>query len=183
MGLSFECLIHWLTLMRWAERVRQLFSLMEFENANLRISSVQSLSRVRLFATPWTAACQASLSITNSRSLPKLKSIESVMASKHLILCRPLLLLPSIFPNIRVFSNESAIHMRWPEYWSFSFNISPSNEYPGPISFKMDWLDLLAVQGTLKSLLQYHNSKASIHLESVSFRSNAYIHTSSLEKP
>ena len=120
------------------------------------ISSVQSLSRVRLFVTPWTAACQASLSITNSQSLPKLMSIESVMPSNHLILCHPLLLLPSIFPSIRVFSNESALHIRWPKYWSFSFSISPSNEHPGLISFRMDWLDLLAVQGTLKSLLQYH---------------------------
>ena len=120
-------------------------------------SSVQSLSRVRLFATPWTTARQASLSITNSRSLPKLMSIESVIPSSHLICCHPLLLLPSIFPNIRVFSNESALRMRWPKYWSFSFNISPINEHPGLISFRMDWLDLLAVQGTLKSLLQHHS--------------------------
>ena len=119
------------------------------------ISSVQSLSRVRLFATPWTAARQASLSITNSQSLPKLMSIESVMPSNHLMLCRPLLLLPLIFPSIRVFSNESALHTRWPKYWSFSFSISPSNEHPGLISFRMDWLDLLSVQGTLKSLLQH----------------------------
>ena len=127
-----------------------------------QFSSVQSLSCVRLFATPWTAARQASLSITNSRSLPKLMSIESVMPSNHLILCRPLLLLPSIFPSIRVFSNESAFRIRWPKYCSFSFNISPSNELPGLISFRMDWLNLLAVQGTLKSLLQHHSSKASI---------------------
>ena len=125
-------------------------------------SSVQLLSRVRLFVTPWTTACQASLSITNSWSLPKLMSIELAMPSNHLILCRPLLLLPSIFPNIRVFSNESALCIRWPKYWSFSFNISPSNEHPGLISFRMDWLDLLAVPGTLKSLLQHHSSKASI---------------------
>ena len=125
-------------------------------------SSVQSLSRVRLFMTPWTAACQASLSITNSWSLLKLVSIELVMPSNHLILCRPLLLLPSIFPSIRVFSSESALHIRWPKDWSFSFNMSPSNEHPGLISFRMDWLDLLAVQGTLKSLLQHHSSKASI---------------------
>ena len=125
-------------------------------------SSVQSLSRVWLFATPWTAACQASLYITNSRSLPKLISIESVMPSKHLILCHPLLLLPSIFPSIRVFSNESVLRIRWPKYWSFSFTISPSNEYSGLISFRMGWLDLFAVQGTLKSLLQHHGSKASI---------------------
>ena len=126
------------------------------------ISSVQLLSRVQLFVTPWTAARQASLSITNSRNLIKLMSIESVMPSNHLILCRPLLLLPSIFPSIRVFSSESALCMRWPKYWSFSFSISPSNEHPGLISFRMDWMDLLEVQGTLKSLLQHHSSKASI---------------------
>ena len=120
------------------------------------------LSCVWLFATSWTAACQASLSITNSRSLLKLMSIELVMPSNHLILCHPLLLPPSIFPSITVFSNESAHCIRWPKYWSFSFNISPSNEYSGLISFRMDWLDLLAVQGTLKSLLQHHSSKASI---------------------
>ena len=114
-------------------------------------SSVQSLSRVRLFATPWTVARHASLSITKSRSLLKLMSIDSVMPSSHLILCHPLLLLPSIFPSIRVFSNESTLCIRWPKYWSFSFSISPSNEYPGLISFRIDWLDLLAVQGTLKS--------------------------------
>ena len=125
-------------------------------------SSVQSLSRVQLFMTPWTAAHQASLSITKAWSLLKLISIESMMPSNHLILCRPLLLPPSIFSNIRVFSNESALHIRWPKYWSFSFNISPSNEYPGLISFRMIWLDLFAVQGTLKSLLQHHSSKASI---------------------
>ena len=124
-------------------------------------TSVQLLSRVQLFATPWTTACQASLSITNSQSLPKLMSIESVMPSNHLILCCPLILPPSIFPSIRVFSNESVIHIRGPKYWSFSFSISPSNEYSGLISFRMDWLDLLAVQGTLKSLLQHHSSKAS----------------------
>ena len=124
------------------------------------ISSVQALSRVRLFATPWTAACQASLSITNSQSLLKLMSIESVMPSNHLILCHPLLLPPLIFPSIRVFSNESALRIRWPKYWSLTFSISPSNEHPGLISFRMDWLDLLAVQGTLKSLLQHHSSKA-----------------------
>ena len=119
--------------------------------------------------TPWTAARQASLSITNSRSPPKLTSIESEMPSNHLILCRSLLLLPSLFPSIRVFSNESALHIRWPEYWSFSFNISPSNEHPGLISFRMDWLDLLAFQGTLKSLLQHHSSKASILQHSALF--------------
>ena len=125
-------------------------------------SSVQSLSRVQLFATPWIAACQASLSITNSQSSPKLMSIKSVIPSSHLILCRPLFLLPSIPPSIRVFSNESTLHMRWPKYWTFSFSISPSNEHPGLISFRMDWLDLLAVQRTLKSLLQHHSSKAAI---------------------
>ena len=123
-------------------------------------SSVQSLSRVQLFATPWTAAREASLSITNSRSLPKPMSIELVMPSNHLFLCCPFL--SPVFPSIRVFSNESALHIRWPKYWSFSFNISPSNEHPWLISFRMDWLDLLAVQGTLKSLLQHHSSKASI---------------------
>ena len=120
------------------------------------------LSRVRLFVTPWTAALQASLSITNSRSLPKLMSIESVMPFNLLILCHPLLLLPSIFPSIRVFSNESALHIRWPQYWSFSFNISPSSEHPGLASCRMDCLDLLVVQGTCKCLLQHHSSKASI---------------------
>ena len=128
------------------------------------ICSVQLLGRVRLCnpRTPWTAAHQASLSITNSQSLPKLMSIESVMPSNHLILCCALLLPPSIFPSIRVFSSESALCIRWPKYWSFSFNISPSSEHPGLISFRMDWLDLLAGQGTLKSLLQHHSSKASI---------------------
>ena len=125
-------------------------------------SSVQSLSHVRLFATPWITARQASLSITNTQSSLKLMCIESVMPSIHLILCRPLLLLPPIPPSIRVFSNESTLRMKWPKYWSFSFSISPSNEHPGLISFRMDWLDLLAVQGTLKSLLQHHSSKASI---------------------
>ena len=128
----------------------------------VQISSVQSLSRVQLFATPLTPACQASLSSINSQSLPKLMSIEWVMPSNRFILCRHLLLLPSIFPYIRVCSNESALHIRWPKYWSFSFNISPSNEHPELISFGMDWLDLLAVQGTRKSLLQHHTSKASI---------------------
>ena len=127
-----------------------------------QFSSVQLLSRVRLSATPWTAACQASLSITNSRSLLKLLFIESVMPSSHLILCHPLLLLPPIPPSIKVFSNESTLRMRWPKYWSFPFSIIPSKEIPGLISFRMDWLDLLAVQGTLKSLLQHHSSKASV---------------------
>ena len=135
----------------------------------LQFSSIQLLSHVRLFATPWTVSHQASLSITNSWSLLKLMSIESVLPSNHLILCRPLLLLPSIFPSIRVFPNESILHIRWPKYWSFSFNISPSNEYSGLISFRMDWLDLLAVQRTFKSLLQHHTSKASILWHSAFF--------------
>ena len=122
----------------------------------------QLLSHVRLFATPWKPVHQASLSITNSWSLLKPMSIESVMPSSHLILCRPVLLLPSIPPSIRVFSSESTLHMRWPKYWSFSLSISPTNENPGLVSFRIDWLDLLAVQGTLKSLLQHHSSKASI---------------------
>ena len=130
---------------------------------------MQSLSRVQLFVITWTAACQASLSITNSRSLLKLMSIESVIPSSYLIFCHPLLLLPSIFPNIRVFSNESALCIRWPRYWSFSFNISPSNEHSGLISFRMEWLDLLAAQGTLKSLLQHHSSKTSILWHSAFF--------------
>ena len=128
----------------------------------LIFSSIQLLSSVRLFATPWTIACQASLSITNSQSLLKLISIELVMPSSHLILCRPLFLLPPIPPSIRVFTSESTLRMRWPKYWSFSFSISPCKEHPGLISFRMNWLDLLAVQGTLKSLLQHHSSKASI---------------------
>ena len=140
-----------------------------FRNASVQFSSVQSLSRVWLFVTPWTAACQASLSITNSQSPPKPLSIVSVMPSNHLILCRPLLLLPPIPPSIRVFSNESALCIRWPKYWNFSFNTSPFNEHPGLISFRMDWLDLPAVQGTLKSLFQYHSSKASILLCSAFF--------------
>ena len=141
-----------------------------------QFSSVQLLSPVWLPVTPWTAALQASLSITNSQSLPKIMSIESVMPSSHLILCRPLLLLPSVF------SNESALHIRWPKYWSFTINISPSNEHPGLISFRMDWLDLLAVQGTLKSLLQHHSSKAPILLCSAFFIVS-HNHTWLLEKP
>ena len=133
------------------------------------VNSVQSLSCVQLFATPWITAHQASLSITNSRSPPKLMSIESVMPSSHLIFCRSLLLLPPIPPSIRVFSSESGLRMRWPKYWSFSFSISPSSEHPGLISFRMDWLDLLAVQGTLKSLHQHHSSKASILQHSAFF--------------
>ena len=141
-------------------------TLWTFYNVN---TSVQSVSHVQLFATPWIAAHQASLSITNSRSSPKLMCIESVMLSSHLILRHPLLLLPPIPPSIRVFSSESTLRMRWPKYWSFSFSISPSNEHPGLISFQMDWLDLLAVQGTLKSLLQQHSSKASILQHSAFF--------------
>ena len=135
-----------------------------------------SLSHVRLFATPWTAARQASLPITVSRSLFKLMSIESVMPSRHLILCRPLLLLPPIPPSIMVFSNESVLHIRWPNYWSFSFGISPSNDHPGLISFRMDWLDLLAVQGTLKSLLQHHSSKHQFFNVQPSLWSDSHIH-------
>ena len=133
------------------------------------MGSVQSLSHVQLFATPWIRACQASLSITHSQSLLKLMSIELVMPSSHLTLCCPLLLLPPIPPSIMVFSNESTLYTRWPKYWSFSFSINPSNEHPGLISFRMDWLDLLAVQGTLESLLQHHSSKASILRCSVFF--------------
>ena len=145
---------------------------MHFQNKTkclLSSGSVQSPSHVQLFVTPWMTAGQASLSITSSWSLPKLMSIESVMPSNHLILCRPLLLLPSIFPSIRVFSNESALHIRWPKFWSLSFSISPSNEHPGLISFSMDWLDLLAGPGTLESLLQHHSSKASILWHSAFF--------------
>ena len=140
--------------------------------------SVQfSCSVVSNSATPWTAACQASLTITNSRSLLKLMSIESVMPSNHLILCHPLLLLPSIFPSVRVFSNESVLCIKWPKDWSFRFSISPSSEYSGLIPFRIDWFDLLAVQGTLKSLLQYHRSKASILQAQPSSQSNSHIHT------
>ena len=152
------------------------------------ISSVQSFSRVRLFVTPWTVVLQASLSITNSRSLLKLMSIESVMPSNHLILYCSLLLPPSIFPSIRVFSDESFLPIRWPKYWSFNFSISPSNEYSGLISFRMDWVDLLAVQGALKSLLQHHSSKASkksANSSALSFlySPNSHIHTGLLGKP
>ena len=130
---------------------------------------VQSLSHVRLFATPWTVACQAFLSFTISWSLLKLMSIESLMTSNHLILCRPLLLLPSVFPSIRVFSNKLAVHIKWPKYWIFSFSISLYKEYPGLISFRIDWFDLLALQGTLNSLLQHYSSKASILWHSAFF--------------
>ena len=137
--------------------------------ATKQVQKFQSLSHVWLFVTPWIAARQVSLSITNYRSLPKLMSIESVMPSSHLILCHPLLLLPSIFPSIRVFSDESTLRIRWPKYWSFSFSISPSNEHSGLISFRMNWLDLLEIQGTLKNLLQHHRSKASIFQHSAFF--------------
>ena len=149
----------------------------------LIFSSIQSLSRVRLFATPWIAACQASLSITIFQSSLKLMSIELVMPSSHLILCRPLFLLPPTPPSIRVFSNESTLLMRWPKDWSFRFSISPSKEHPRLISFRMDFLDLLAVQRTLKSLLQHHSSKASILQRSVCLQSNSHIHMWLLEKP
>ena len=145
-------------------------------------SSVQSLSHVWLFSTPWTTACQASLSITDSWSLLKLMSIESVMPSNRLILCHPLLLLPSIFPSIRVFSNESALCIRWPKCWSFSLNISPSSEHSRLISFRMDWLDLLAVQRILKILLQHRSSKASVLCAQLSIESNSHFHTWPLEK-
>ena len=164
--LSIIICFHWISLLSW-----------------VIFSSVQSLSHVHLFATPCTAACQASLSITNSWSLLKLMSIESVMPSDRLILCRPLLLLPPIPPSIRVSSNESTLRMRWPKYWSFSFSISPSNEHPGLISFRMDWLYLLAVQGTLKSLLQHHSSKASVIRHLAFFTVHSHIHTWPLEKP
>ena len=149
---------------RWSpgKQRRCLSSLCPLSITSVQFSSVQSLSCIGLFATPWIAACQASLSITSSRSLLKLRSIKSMIPSSHLILCHPLFLLPPIPPSIRVFSNESTLRMRWPKYWSFSFSIIPSQEYPGLISLRMDWLDLLAVQGTLKSLLQHHSSKASI---------------------
>ena len=142
---------------------------MLLESMGAEVSSFQSLSCVQLFVTPWTAAHQASLSITNSQGSLKLMSIELVMPSNHLILCRPRLLLPSIFPSIRVFSNESALHIRWPKYWSFSFSISPSSEHPELISFRMDWLDLLVVQGTLQSVLQHRGSKASVVWRSAFF--------------
>ena len=159
----------------WVTGMDAILSLLEralwgtASEINNQFSSVQLLSRVRLFATPSTEARQASLSITNSPSSPKPMSIESVMPSSHLILCHPLLLLPPNPPSIRDFSNESTFHMRWPKYWSFSFSISPSNEYPGLISVRMDWLDLPAVQGTLKSLLQQHSSKASVLWRSAFF--------------
>ena len=154
-----------------------------FAVSRIQFSSVQSLSRVLLFATPWIAARQASLSITNSQSLLKLMPIESVMPSSHPILSRPLLLLPTIPPSIRVFSNESTLRMRWPKYWSFSFSISPSKEHPGLISFRMDWLDLLAIQGTLKSLLQHRVQKHQFFGAQLPSQSNSHFHTWPLEKP
>ena len=150
---------------------------------HVQFSSVQSLSHIRLFATPWITAHQASLSITNSQSSLRLTSIESMMPSSHLILCRPLLLLLPIPPSITVFYNESTLRMRWPKYWSFSFSIIPSKEIPGLISVRMDWLDLLEVQGTLKSLPQHHSSKASSFSAQPSSQSNSHIHTWPQEKP
>ena len=166
--LLFNCLVL-LILIHSTSITYSVFHKNFTNNYFFNTSSVQSLSRVWLFETSWTAAHQASLYIANSWTLPKIMSIVSVMPCNHLILCRPLLLLPSIFPKIRVFSNESALGIRWPKYWHFSFNIIPSNEHPGLISFRMDWLDLLAVQGTRKSLLQHYNSKASILLCSAFF--------------
>ena len=153
-GISITC-----TFVMNQRHIILHYSCCAFLKISLQFSSVQSLSHVWLIETPWTAACQASLSIANSQSLLKLMSTESVMPSSHLILCGPLLLPPSIFPSIRVFPNESTLHIRWPKYWSFSFSISLSNEYSGLISFRVDWLDLPAVSGTLKSLLQHHSSK------------------------
>ena len=182
---------HWTgmaSLFPYQVSISQMLKCLELSIEKLKriksiISSVQSLSRVWLFATPWIIAHQASLSITNSRSSLKLTSIESVMPSSHLILCRPLLLLSPIPPSIRVFSNESTFHMRWPKYWSFSLSTIPSKEHLGLVFFRMDWLDLLAVQGTLKSLLQHHSSKASILRCSAFFTVQSHIHTWPLEKP
>ena len=170
------------------EALQRLLGLQPVSSSSSRrwlLPSVQLLGRVRLFATPWTAERQASLSITNSRSLPNLMSIKLVMPSNHLLpsTLTLTLLLPSIFPSIRVFSNKSVLHIRRLKYWSFSFSISPSNEYSGLISFRMDWFDLFAVQGTLKTLLQHHNSKASILRCSAFFTGNSHIHTRPLEKP
>ena len=176
----FSC-VYWLSVFFGKESVFVFFFFWSYHAASF-IHSFQMLSRVQLFATPWTAARQASLSITNSQSLPKLMSIESVMPSSHLILCR-LLLLPSNPPSIRIFSNESTLSMRWPKYWSFSLSIIPSNEHPGLISFRMDWLDLLAVQGTLKSLLLHSVQKHQFFGAQLSSQSNTHIHTWPLEKP
>ena len=178
-----EPVAHWPKRLKWSfsEFIgRQIYFTFMKSSQRCRcrgLISVQSLSHVQLFVTPWTAARQAFLFITNSWNLTKLISIESVMPSNHFNLCHPLLLLPSIFPSIRVFSNESTLHIRWPKDWSFSFNFSSSNEYLGLISFRMDRLDLLAVQGTLKSLLQHHSSKASILDAQLSLQSNSQIHT------
>ena len=169
--------------MHWSDSHEYVDFQVMFVLYTVQLSSVQSLSGVWLFATPWTAARQVSLTITNSRRWLKLMSIESVMPSNHLILHHFLLLLPSIFPSIRVFSNESVLCITWPKYWSFSFSISPSNEYLGLISFRMDWLDLSEVQGTLKSLLQHHSSKASILQHSAFFMVTSHIHTWPMEKP
>ena len=162
--------------MTWLPLVRVFPYPIGCVQGGVQFSSVQSLSQVRLFATPWITAHQASLSITNSRNSLRLTSIESVMPSSHLILGRPLLLLPLIPPSIRVFSNESTLRVRWPKYWSFSFSIIASKEIPGLISFRMDWLDLLAVEGTLKSLLQHHSSKTSILWRSA-FTREEWIHS------
>ena len=174
--LQYSCLENprdggawWLAVSGVAQSRTRLKRLSNLAASSVQFSSVQLLSRVRLFATPWIAACQASLSITNSQSSLRLMSIESVMPSSHLILCRLLLLLPPILSSIRVFSNESTLHRRWPNYWSFSFSIILSKEIPGLISFRMDWLDLLAVQGTLKRFLQHHSSKAPILRRSAFF--------------
>ena len=172
--------IHWVGDIIQPSHPLSSLSPLAFNLSQNQFTSVQSLSHVRLFVTPWIAACQAALSITNSQSSFKPTSIESVMPSSHLILCCPLLLLPPIPPSIRVFSNESTLHMRWPKYWSLSFGIIPSKEHTGLICFRMDWLDLIAVQGTLKSLLQHHSSKASILRHSASFtvqHSHPYITT------
>ena len=166
--------VHWVAMswtgMKWFNMNISLISGTELlKSLEFPVSSVQLFTYIQLFVTPWTAAHEASLSITKSRSLPKLMSLEPVMLSNHLILCCPLFFLPSIFPSIRVFSNESVLCIRWPEYWSFSFSISPSNEYSGLISVRMHWLVVLALQGTLKSILQHHSSKASILLLSAFF--------------
>ena len=166
---SWTWLSYWTELNYLQNTLHEILQARILEWVSVQFSSVQFFSHVRLFATPWTPARRASLSITNSWSLLKLVSIVLVMPSNHLILCHPLLLLPSIFPSIRVFSSESALCVRWPKYWSFSFSISPSTEYSGLISFRIDWFDLLAVQGTLKSLLQHHSSKASVLQCSASF--------------
>ena len=165
-----------LTTSRMVNLFQKVFNIFQF-------SSVQSLSHVRLFATPWIAACQASLSITNSWSLPELMCIESVMPSRHLILCHPLLLLPSIPPRIRVFSNESALHMRWPKYWSFSFSISPSNEHPGLIIFRMDWLISLQSKGLSRVFSNTTVQKHQFFGAQLSSQSSSHIHTWPLEKP